>query len=87
MANQNNHGQGKVSQPNQQLHDKQQNYAHSNERNRDNIRDNTREKQYKEHDQTLTNDENYDVDTKKIQVDAEFDDKNQNVDKHHPDNK
>lgn len=87
MSNQNNQGQGKVSQQRQQYNDKQQNYAHSNERNRDNIRDNTREKQYKEHDKTNTNDENYDVDTQKIQVDAEFDDKNQNVDKHNPDNK
>ncbi len=76
-----NQGHGKVSQPRQQYNDKQENYAHSNERNRDNIRDNTRDKQYKEHDKTLTNDENYDVDTQKIQVDAEFDDKNQNVDK------
>ncbi len=87
MSNNNNNGQGKVSQQSQQYNDKQQNYAHSNERNRDNIRDNTREKQYKEHDATLTNDENYDVDTQKIQVEAEFDDKNQNVDKHNPDNK
>ena len=77
----NNQGHGKVSQPRQQYNDMQKNYDNSNERNRDNIRDNTRDRQYKEHDKTLTNDENYDGDTQQIKVDAEFDDKNQNVDK------
>ncbi|HEU0136505.1 MAG TPA: hypothetical protein VFQ50_04380 [Flavobacterium sp.] len=46
-----------------------------------NIRDNTRDKQYKEHDETLTNDALYDNDTQELKpgVDAEFDDKTQNV--------
>ncbi len=83
MANM-NQNQGKVNQQRQHYNDKSQNYQHSNQRNPDNIRDNTRDKQYKDYDETLTNDENFDVDTQKIQVDAEFDDKSQNVAKNDP---
>ena len=59
-------------------HDGQENYQHSNQRNPDNVRNNTRDHQYKEHDKTLTNDANFDADGKP-KVDMELDDKNQNV--------
>ncbi len=72
MANLNNNN------GNQRQNDKQQNYAHSNERNPDNIRDNTRDHKYKEHDKTLTNDENYDVDTQKAKKDMDFRDTTKN---------
>lgn len=75
-----NNNQGKGSQGNQHMHDGQKNYANNNQRNRDNIRDNTRDKQYKEHDETLTNDALYN-DKQQLKVDAEFDDKKQNVEK------
>lgn len=64
-----------------QTHNVQKNFYHSNERNPDNIRNATRNKEYKEHDETLTNDENYSLYTNKIKGDPDFDDKNQNVDK------
>lgn len=86
MANM-NQNKGKVNQERQHFNDKQQNYKNSNQRNPDNIRDNTRDKQYKDYDETLTNDANFDVDTQKIKVDAEFDDKSQNVDKKDPHSK
>lgn len=76
-----NNGAGGKGNSNAQNHDGQKNYQNSNQRNPDNIRNATREKQYKEHDETLTNDENYDLDSKEIKGDPEFDDKNQNVDK------
>ncbi len=63
-----------------QNHDGQKNYQHSNQRNPDNIRNNTRDHEYKEYDETLTNDENFDASTGKPKKgDMEFDDKKQNV--------
>jgi len=46
-------------------------------------RSDTRKHQYKEHDEVLTNDENYDVDTKKFKgkEEPEFDDKLDNEEK------
>ncbi|MDR6967398.1 hypothetical protein J2X31_001409 [Flavobacterium arsenatis] len=83
LNNNSSKGRGKLGKvnPGQINHDGQENYKHSNQRNPDNIRNATREKQYKEHDETLTNDENYDVDSKFIKGEPDFDDKNQNVDK------
>ena len=47
-----------------------------------NDRSDTREHQYKEHDEVLTNDENYDVDTHKFKgEEPEFDDKLNNEEK------
>ena len=60
------------------LHDGKENYQHSNQRNPDNVRNNTRDHQYKEHDKTLTNDANFDADGKP-KMKMELDDKNQNV--------
>ena len=62
-------------------HDGQKDYQHSNQRNRDNIRDNTRDHEYEEYDKTLTNDENYDINSKVIKGNPDFDDTNQNVEK------
>lgn len=62
-------------------HDGQKNYQNSNQRNPDNIRNATRDHEYKEHDETLTNDANYDLDSTDVKVDMEFDDKNENVNK------
>lgn len=69
----------------QHRNDKQKNYDNSNLRNPDNVRNATRKHEYKEHDETLTNDENYSLDSKKIKGEPEFDDKRQNVDKHQND--
>lgn len=77
MATLNNGGQHR--------NDKQKNYDHSNERNRDNVRNATRKHEYKEHDETLTNDENYSLESGEIKGQPEFDDKRQNVDKHQND--
>lgn len=74
MANLNN---GNNSGAGQHRNDKQQNYAHSNQHNPDNIRDNTRDHTYKEHDQTLTNDENYD-ENHKPKTDMDFQDTTKN---------
>ena len=63
-------------------HDGQTHYQHSNQRNPDNIRDNTRDRQYKEHDQTLTNDANYDINANPSETkDMDFDDTKENVGK------
>lgn len=64
-----------------QQHDGQKNYQHSNQRNPDNVRNATRDHQYKEHDETLTNDANYDIDSHIIKGDPDFDDQNENVSK------
>ncbi|NMH29005.1 hypothetical protein [Flavobacterium silvaticum] len=65
----------------QQRHDGQKNYDHSNQRNPDNVRNATQKHHYKEHDETLTNDENFNIDTNQIDVNMEFYDKDQNVEK------
>lgn len=75
MATANNGASGKGNSGHQ--HDGQKNYQHSNQRNPDNVRNNTRDHQYKENEE-LTNDANYDADGKP-KVDMELDDKNQNV--------
>lgn len=68
-----------------QRHDGQKNYQNSNQRNPDNIRNATRDHEYKEHDETLTNDANYDIDSHEVKDDMEFDDKRENVNKHQRD--
>ncbi|NUY79947.1 hypothetical protein HUK80_03490 [Flavobacterium sp. MAH-1] len=70
-----------VNKGGQARHDGQKNYDHSNQRNADNVRNATRKHEYKEHDETLTNDANYDA-KGRLTTDGEFDDKNQNVDRH-----
>jgi len=84
--NNGNQGQGKLNHGSQQHNDKQKNYAHSNERNRDNIRDNTRDHTYKDHDQTLTNDQNYNLYNDKIEGDPDFRDTKLNANKDETDN-
>jgi len=59
-------------------HEGQENYQNSNQRNSDNVRNNTRDHLYKEHDGTLTNDANFNADGKP-KVNMELDDKSQNV--------
>jgi len=73
MATVNNGGQNR--------HDGQKNYQHSNERNRDNVREATRKHEYRENDEKLTNDANYD-EKGNPKTDVRFDDKDQNVDPH-----
>lgn len=73
MSTINNHSGGQ--------HDGQKNYQHSNQRNPDNIRNATRDHQYKEHDETLTNDANFDPDTHQPKIDLELDNKRDNADK------
>ncbi|HEX8269641.1 MAG TPA: hypothetical protein VF581_07085 [Flavobacterium sp.] len=75
----NNGNPGNSDHGSQQHNDNRKNYAHSNERRRDNIRDNTRDHEYKEFDETLTNDENYNLYNDKIKGDPDFSDKNQNA--------
>ena len=62
---------------NQTRHDGQKNYQHSNQRNPDNIRNNTKDHEYKENDETLTNDANFDSGKPKTGMD--FDDTEDNV--------
>lgn len=62
-------------------HDGQKNYQNSNQRNPDNIRNNTRDHDYKEYDETLTNDENFDINNDEVKGNFDFDDTKQNVDK------
>ena len=81
MGTLNNNNSGKGKGKSAPLHDGQANYDHSNQRNRDNIRDNTRDHDYKEYDKTLTNDENFDINSKKVKGNPDFDDTKQNVDK------
>lgn len=70
-----------VNKGGQARHDGQKNYDHSNQRNPDNVRNATRKHEYKEHDETLTNDQNYDA-KGRLTTEGEFDDKTQNVDPH-----
>jgi len=74
MATLNQGGNGKRNSGHQ--HDGQKNYQNSNQRNPDNVRNNTRAHHYEEHDETQTNDANFDAG--KPKVDMHFDDKDQN---------
>lgn len=76
MATGNNGTSGKGNSGHQ--HDGQKNYQHSNQRNPDNVRNNTRNQQYKKYNETLTNDANFDAEGKP-KVDMELGDKSQNV--------
>jgi len=75
MGTLNNGNTGKTNQS----HDGQKNYQNSNQRNPDNIRNNTRDHEYKEYDEKLTNDENFE--DGEIKGEADFDDTKQNADK------
>ena len=76
MATLNNGAPGKGNSGHQ--HDGQKDYQNSNQRNPDNVRNNTRDHRYKDHDEEATNDANFD--NGKPTVDLQLDDKDQNVD-------
>ena len=75
MATLNSGGSGKGNRGHQ--HDGQKNYQHSNRQNPDNVRDNTRDHRYRDHEE-MTNDANFE--DGKPTVDLELDDEDQNVD-------
>lgn len=75
MATLNNGAPGKGNQGHQ--HDGQKDYQNSNQRNPDNVRNATRDHRYKDHDETATNDANFD--NGKPTIDFQLDDKDQNV--------
>jgi hypothetical protein len=75
MGTINNNGSG------QQKHDGQKNYQHSNQRNPDNVRNDTRDHEYKEFDEKLTNDANFDINSHTVIGDMDFDDTRENVSK------
>jgi hypothetical protein len=64
----------------QQRHDGQKNYQHSNERNPDHNRSDTHKHEYKDYDEALTNDANFEG-GKPIAGEMDFDDKNDNTEK------
>jgi hypothetical protein len=76
MATLNKGASGKGNSGHQ--HDGQKNFQNSNQQNPDHVRDNTRDHRYKEHDETLTNDANFDAGKPTVRL--ELDDKDQNVD-------
>lgn len=76
MATLNNGASGKRNSGHQ--HDGQRDYQNSNQRNPDNVRNDTRAHHYRQHDETLTNDAIFE--DGKSRVDLELDDKDQNVD-------
>jgi len=61
-------------------HDGQKNYQHSNQRNPDNVRNDTRKNQYEDYEEKLTNDENFE-DGKAVENedDMDFRDKQNNL--------
>ena len=65
----------------QQRHDGQKNYQHSNQKNPDNVRNNTRDHDYKDYDKTLTNDANFDINNHDVPDEMNFDDTKENVSK------
>jgi hypothetical protein len=68
---------GTVNNGRQSGHDGQQNYQHSNQRNRDNVRNDTSKHQYAEHAEE-TNDANF-VDGRDLTGDMDFRDKKDNL--------
>ena len=74
-----NNNPGKSNQG--QQHDGQKNYQNSNQRNPDNVRNNTRDHEYKEYDEKLTNDANYDINSHEVKGHPDFDDTRENVSK------
>ncbi|AWI26451.1 hypothetical protein [Flavobacterium pallidum] len=74
LNNNNNYGKGN-HRPN---HDGQKNYAHSNQKNPDNVRNATRDHEYRDNEE-LTNDANFEPGNS---AEMDFRDKNENVDKH-----
>lgn len=58
-------------------HDGQANYPNSNERNRDHARNATRDREYSDYDEKLTNDAEFQ--NGKMQEDADLRDKSQNL--------
>ncbi|HLA55370.1 MAG TPA: hypothetical protein VK623_04685 [Flavobacterium sp.] len=79
MGTVNNGNQGKQNLGGQQRHDGQKNYQHSNQRNPDNVRNDTGKHKYAEHDKE-TNDENFNADfPADLSTDMDFRDKNDNL--------
>ena len=78
MGTINNGSRGKGNQG--ARHDGQKNYQHSNQRNPDNIRNNTRDHEYKDYDEALTNDVNFEGGMP-INGEPDYDDTQQNVEK------
>lgn len=64
----------------QNPHDGQKHYQNSNEVNPDNVRNDTRDRVYKEHDESHTNDANFDLDKGQVSGDMDYRDKEQNDD-------
>jgi len=62
----------------QSQHDGQKNYQHSNQRNPDHVRDSTRDHEYKDYDETLTNDANFEA-GKASKGEMDFRDNDENV--------
>lgn len=60
-------------------HDDQHHYHHSNQRNPDNIRQDTQKHRYQGHDDMLTNDENFKEGRQKRDTEMDFRDKNENL--------
>ena len=79
MATLNTGSQGKGNRGGQ--HDGQKNYQNSNQRNPDNVRNDTRDHQYKDFDEALTNDANFQGGAP-LHGAPDYDDTQQNVDKH-----
>jgi hypothetical protein len=68
---------GTLNNAGQNRHDGQKNYQHSNQRNRDNVRDNTAKHRYAEHEEE-TNDANF-VEGHNLSGDMDFRDKMDNL--------
>lgn len=75
MATLNNGASGKGNPGHR--HDGQKDYQHSNQHNPDHVRNDTQDHHYKDHDETLTNDANFD--SGKPRMTMETDDKDQNA--------
>ena len=77
----NKNAQGNFNKGNQHLPDGQRNYQNSNERNQDNVRDDTRKNQYQDYDEKLTNDENFDINAPSGSTEEmDFRDRQENLD-------
>lgn len=68
---------GTINNGGQNRHDGQRNYQHSNQRNRDNVRNDTSKHQYSEHEEE-TNDANF-TDGHNLAGDMDFRDKRDNL--------
>lgn len=69
---------GTIRNGGQQRHDGQKNYQHSNQRNPDNVRNDTGKHQYADHEE-LTNDQNFDAESGQTSEEMDFRDKKDNL--------